>query len=96
MDAQFDGVLARTDSGCLGLAGADGVTPVVWPNGTTLRADGNAIRYRNQELPLGAEVTSTGGEVPDLAEFVDEVPAECGGEGSRGIVLRDVSPAGQE
>lgn len=65
MDAQYEGVIAITASGCWGIAERVGATPrdVLWPSGTSLRSDGLHVPSVEDPLEIEDRVVAAGGWV---------------------------------
>lgn len=94
-DAGFEGLLAVSDAGCLGItpAGGDGsAAPVVWPTGTQVTDEG-ALRTPDGSVVEVGEMLAGGGDVvDDLRETYGDAVADCADEGQEGALLGEVAP----
>lgn len=69
MDAIWEGTIALTEGGCLGLLtdapGAE-VIPVLWPAGSTITDGGESFEISGMTYRLGDSFRGGGGEDPSL------------------------------
>lgn len=75
-DAMLVGTLGITEAGCMGmtLEGSTDVVPAVWPPGTRLVLDGQAIEYDDQIFEIGESLSGGGGVEPSAGL---DPPDEC-------------------
>ncbi|WP_142161900.1 hypothetical protein [Cellulomonas sp. SLBN-39] len=94
-DAGFEGLLAVSDAGCLGITPVDGdgsVAPVVWPTGTRVTDDG-ALRTPDGSVVAVGEMLAGGGDVvDDLRGTYGDAVAGCADDGQEGALLGEVAP----
>ncbi|NOV98558.1 hypothetical protein [Isoptericola halotolerans] len=92
-DAAFEGVLATSPAGCLGLAPPDGsgtVRVVVWPADVSLSGEGELTTSSGEKLAVGDTVFGGGEDLEDLHEHRGDAVTACVEEGERGFVLGEV------
>ncbi|WP_277207256.1 hypothetical protein [Isoptericola croceus] len=92
-DAAFEGVVAMTPEGCLGMAptaDSDRVRVVVWPAGVSLSAEGELTTSSGERLVLGDTVSGGGEDFDDLHEHRGDAVTACVAEGDPGLVLAEV------
>lgn len=75
--ARFDGTLALTERGCLGVAFGDGARAAIFPAGTALQADGSGITTPVGDIDLGDAFTAAGGEFAATELTDGEIPPAC-------------------
>lgn len=76
--AGFQGALAITEAGCFGLMEAGTVVPIVFPYGTTVRADGLGVDVPDfGEITVGQEFQARGGDFETTEQVAATLPAEC-------------------
>lgn len=76
MDALVPGTLGVTEAGCMGITDeiSGETVPAVWPPGTRLALDGQAVSYDGRVIEIGEPVIAGGGIVSSAGL---EPPEEC-------------------
>lgn len=94
-DAGFEGLLAVSDAGCLGITPVDGdgsVAPVVWPTGTRVTDDGALRTPDGSVIEVGEMLAGGGDVVDDLQRTYGDAVAGCADDGQEGALLGEVAP----